>query len=178
MTISVDKRGNLPYYLPIGWYRHALKVVDKYPNDKLWLGHDNVAGEWPVAFHGTHAGAIKGIKEKGLLVTQTDVKREEAVENGGVEYDKPGLYVATHCTGGAHPRYTKTFDVKSSSDVTETYRVVFQCRVKPNAYTSHRSPVDKGHAWRFVDPEAIRPYGILVKNEATPDPHVEDVKEE
>ena len=175
---AIDKRGGLPYYLPIGWYRHALKVVDKYPDDKLWLGSNNVDGEWAVAFHGTTATAVKGIKEKGLLFTVVDAMRSEAVEKGGANYDKPGLYVATHCNGGAHPRYTTTFDVNSSPGATETYRIVFQCRVKPGAYTIHRTPVNKGHAWRFVDPEAVRPYGILVKSEKIPDPPVEDVQEE
>ncbi len=64
-----DRRGGLPYYLPIGWHRHALKVIDKFPDDKLWLGCSNVKGEWPVAFHGTHGRAVKGIREKGLLIT-------------------------------------------------------------------------------------------------------------
>ncbi|CAF4269069.1 unnamed protein product, partial [Rotaria sordida] len=54
-----DKRGGFPYYLLIGWYPHTLKVVDKYPEDKLWLGSNNVDGEWSVAFHGTHEGAVK-----------------------------------------------------------------------------------------------------------------------
>ncbi len=177
MSNTVEQRGSLPYYFPIGWYRHALKVVDKFPDDKLWLGKDNVDGEWAVAFHGTKGIAVKGIKEKGLLITKFDAKREEAVEQRGTSFDKPGLYVATHCTGGAHPQYTAPFDIQQSPDVVEKFRVVFQCRVKPGAYTTHRSPVVKGHAWRFVDTDAIRPYGILVKSEETPDPIVEDVEE-
>jgi hypothetical protein len=175
---KVDSRGGLPYYLPIGWYRHALKVIDKYPDDKLWLGKTNAEGEWAVAFHGTHGGAVKGITEKGLLKTKVDAKRPEAVEKGGPDFDKPGLYVATHCTGGAHPQYTTTFEVNALSEKTEKFRVVFQCRVKPDAFTIHRGPVVKGKAWRFVDPNAIRPYGILVKNEEIPDPDVEDVEED
>ncbi|CAF1463483.1 unnamed protein product [Rotaria sp. Silwood1] len=169
-----DKRGGFPYYLPIGWYRHALKVVDKYPEDKLWLGSDNRDGEWPVAFHGTHGGAVKGIIEKGLLITKVDLMREEAVEQKGKYFDRPGLYVATHCTGGSHPTYTTPFTIRKSTDVTETFRVVFQCRVKPDAFTIHKGPVQEGYAWRFVDPDAIRPYGILIKNENTEEPSLED----
>jgi hypothetical protein len=104
--------------------------------------------------------------------------KEEAVEQGGLDFDKPGLYVATHCTGGAHPTYTEAFPVQSSPEKTDKFRVVFQCRVKPGAYTIHTTPVTKGEAWRFVDPAAIRPYGILVKNEETSDPDVEDVEED
>jgi hypothetical protein len=159
-----DRRGGLPYYLPIGWYRHALKVVDKFPNDQLWLGNSNVKGEWAFAFHGTKGGAVKGIREKGLLISEHDAMRSEAIRNAGSYVDKPGLYVATHCNGGAHPTYTKPFSVPSSQNKSETFRVVFQCRVKPGAYTTHTSPVSKGEAWRFVDPDAIRPYGILLKS--------------
>ena len=132
-----DERGGLPYYLPIGWYRHALKVVDKYPEDKLWLGSSNVEGEWAVAFHGTHGGAVKGIAEKGLLITKVDLMRQEAIEEKGKDFDRPGLYVATHCTGGAHPAYTKTFSINASPEKTDQFRVVFQCRVKPGAFTTH-----------------------------------------
>ncbi|CAF2072242.1 unnamed protein product [Rotaria magnacalcarata] len=164
-----DKRGGFPYYLPIGWYRHALKVVNKYPEDKLWLGSNNVDGEWPVAFHGTHGGAVKGIKEKGLLISNADAMKDDAVKDKGTYFDRPGLYVATHCTGGAHPSYTKPFTINTSSTMNEKFRVVFQCRVKPDAFTIHTKPVATGEAWRFVDPDAIRPYGILVKNEKTPD---------
>lgn len=168
-----DRRGGLPYFLPIGWYRHAINVIDKYPDDKLWIGSNNVDGEWAVAFHGTHGRAVKGIKEKGLLHTKIDAMKEEAVAEKGKDVDKPGLYVATHCTGGSHPAYTQKFTVESAPNESETFRVVFQCRVKPGAYTTHTLPVDKGAAWRFVDPEAIRPYGILVKNEKVPDVVVE-----
>ncbi|CAF4027981.1 unnamed protein product [Adineta steineri] len=169
-----DRRADLPYYLPIGWYRHALKVLDKYPDDKLWIGSNNTDGEFAVAYHGTHAGAVQGIKEKGLLITNFDAMRSEAVIQKGEEFDKPGLYVATHCTGGSHPAYTQPFTIQSSQNKSETFRVVFQCRVKPNEYTVHTSPVTRGQAWRFVDPNAIRPYGILVKNEAVPDIGLED----
>ncbi|CAF0922187.1 unnamed protein product [Rotaria sordida] len=170
-----DKRGGFPYYLPIGWYRHALKVVDKYPEDKLWLGSNNVDGEWLVAFHGTHEGAVKGIKEKGLLIINIDLMRNEAVEQKEKYFDRPGLYVAIHCTGGSHPAYTKPFTISKSPEITETFRVVFQCCVKPDAFTIHEGPVKKGHAWRFVDSDAIRPHGILIKNENTEESSLEDV---
>ena len=40
-----EMRGGRPYYFPQGWYRHALKVDDKYPNDHVWLGMNNSPGE-------------------------------------------------------------------------------------------------------------------------------------
>ena len=165
-----QRRGGYPYYLPIGWYRHGLRVIDKYPEDKLWLGDSNVDGEWAVAFHGTHGGAVKGIQEKGLLLIKRDAMRPEAVRQGGKEFDGPGVYVATHCTGGAHPQYTKPFQISPSSQTTETFRIVFQCRVKPKAFTIHTTPVSIGEAWRFVNPDDIRPYGILLKKDPPPTP--------
>ncbi|CAF4592589.1 unnamed protein product, partial [Rotaria sp. Silwood2] len=50
----VQRRGNRPYYLPVGWYRHALRVVDKYgASDQVWLGMCNEPNEWSVVYHGT-----------------------------------------------------------------------------------------------------------------------------
>ena len=169
----LDERGAHPYYLPIGWYRHALRVIDKYPHDQKWLGHANLSGEWPVAYHGTHEIAVKGIVQQGLLIgkskpggTTADVMRADSIEEKGQEFDRPGLYVATHCDGGAHPRYTHIFKIKGPEAMKKGYRVVFQCRVQPGAFSTHEGPVVKGHAWRFVDPEAIRPYGLLIKTES------------
>lgn len=161
-------RGGLPYFLPTGWFRHALKVVDKFPEDQLWLGSTNADGEWAVGFHGTHAKAVKGIKDEGLRKTSRDIMQSEAVAQKGEDYNKPGLYIATHCTGGAHPAYTKEFSVPSNTGENETFCVVFQCRVKPGQFTTHLPPVKVGQAWRFVDSDAIRPYGILVKKEEAP----------
>lgn len=96
-----------------------------------------------------------------------DAMRDEVVQQKGTDFDKPGLYVATYCNGGAHPAYTKPFTIPSTQNKRETFRIVFQCRVRPDAYTIHTTPVTTGEAWRFVDPDAIRPYGILVKNEET-----------
>ncbi|CAF1523373.1 unnamed protein product [Rotaria sordida] len=101
--------------------------------------------------------------------------RNEAVEQKEKYFDRPGLYVAIHCTGGSHPAYTKPFTISKSPEITETFRVVFQCCVKPDAFTIHEGPVKKGHAWRFVDSDAIRPYGILIKNENTEESSLEDV---
>lgn len=58
-----DTRGSLPYYLPIGWYRHALKVLGKYSDGNTWLNCDKIDGEWVVAFHGTKIESVKGITQ-------------------------------------------------------------------------------------------------------------------
>ncbi|CAF3077455.1 unnamed protein product [Rotaria socialis] len=163
-----DRRGGYPYYLPLGWYRHALKVADKYPNDTRWLGCENIEGEWPVAFHGTKDHAALGIVEKGLqpMYTTTDRMLPEAIQQKGPAMDKRGIYVATHCDGGA-ASYATPFSVESSRQKKETFRLVFQCRVRPDSFTIHSLPVDQGQAWRAVDADDIRPYGILIKTEKT-----------
>ena len=160
------KRGSRPYYLPLSWYRFGLNVQNKYKDDELWLGCNNVEGEWPVAFHGTHADAVSGIVQQGLLANavQTDAMLKEAIEQQGEKVNRPGLYVATHCNGGSDI-YTEPFVVKSVSGQNEVFRIVFQCRVQPGKFTTHKSPVSVGEAWRIVDPTAIRPYGILLKKD-------------
>lgn len=160
-----NKRGGYPYYLPLGWYRHAIDVSKKYPTDDPWLGYENLPGEWPVAFHGTHAEVVSNIKKDGLLIDKVkhDSMREEAVQRMGPKVDKPGLYLSTRCKGGAHPWYTKTFCVNVSEGKIERFRVVFQCRVKPGAFTTHICPITGSETWRVVDSNAVRPYGILVR---------------
>ena len=46
-----EYRGNKPYDPPLGWIGIELKVLDKY-DDNIWIGMDNVDGEWCVAYHG------------------------------------------------------------------------------------------------------------------------------
>ncbi|CAF3112685.1 unnamed protein product [Rotaria sp. Silwood2] len=166
-VVEEDTRGGYPYYLPIGWYRHALRVLDKYEKDPTWIGSTNAKGEWAVAYHGTNANAVTGIVKHGLLISaiKRDVMRDEAIEQGGEDADRPGVYVATHCEGGAYPQYTLPFTVSVSSSKSERFSLVFQCRVKPEKFTIHETPVNTGKAWRFVDSSSVRPYGILLKKE-------------
>ncbi|CAF1452567.1 unnamed protein product [Adineta ricciae] len=149
--LDKDTRGGCPYFLPIGWFRHGLNVSTKYGHDQTWIGHVNAPEEWPVAFHGTCKEAVTGIVANEVLLN---------------EVDQAGLYVATHCHGGAD-LYTTPFTVTTSADRSEQFRIVFQCRVEPRKFTTHTSPVNEGEAWRFVDPNAIRPYGILLKKDCS-----------
>ncbi|CAF1113733.1 unnamed protein product [Rotaria sordida] len=174
-----ETRGCYPYHFPLGWYRHALKVLNKYGEDNTWIGRVDAEGEWPVAFHGTRSGAVSGIVEYGLLpsVIKTDAMKEEAIEAIGEEANRPGFYVATHCEGGSS-LYTAPFTVTTFPHKSEEFRIVFQCRVQPGKFTTHKSPVTVGEAWRIVDPSAIRPYGILLKKEGSTKGKVEDATEE
>jgi hypothetical protein len=165
-TPSELQRGGHTYHLPRGWYRHALRVLHKYENDSKWLGQSNTKGEWAVAYHGTKSWAVSSIVQQGLMTgaVKVDAMRSEAIQQMGEEANHPGLYVATHCDGGA-VIYTEPFTVTPFPDKTESFRIVFQCRVKPEKFTVHKSPVIEGNAWRYVDASSIRPYGILLKKE-------------
>ncbi|CAF0832358.1 unnamed protein product [Adineta ricciae] len=115
-----------PYYLSLDWYRHGLDVSDKYESD-------NAESKYPVAFHGTHSGAVSGITQN-----------------------------ATRCKGGSCPQYTVPFAV-TTDDKTGKYCIVYQCRVRPKSYSIHPSCVKEGYTWRTVDTNAIRSYGLLLK---------------
>jgi hypothetical protein len=99
---------------------------------------------------------------------------DEAIAQKGDAVNRPGLYVATQCNGGSHPYYTEKFEVPKPSGDSESFQVVFQCRVRPGSYTTHTAPVKIGEAWRVVDPEAVRPYGILLKNTSIKVPFEEE----
>lgn len=160
---KTETRGGYPYHFPKGWYRHALKVDNKYKTHPLWLGMTNSKGEWAAAFHGTNAGAAKGIKEHGLLheFVTSDVMKDDAERQYPSIPKVKGLYVATHCEAAAS--YSRTFDVPNPKGEKITYKVVFQCRVRPGKFTEHQRPVSVGYAWRVFDERAIRPYGLLLK---------------
>ncbi|CAF1426154.1 unnamed protein product, partial [Rotaria sordida] len=97
-------RGDLPYYLPIGWFCHAIKVNNKYKDGSAWLGSSNGPGEWPVAFHGTKSTAVKGITEQGLLVSSVkkDYMIYEAIIQKGEEIKNINVHIS-------HLEYLMTF---------------------------------------------------------------------
>ena len=159
-------RGGHPYNVPRGWYRQALNISNKYEDEEMrWLSHLNTDDVWPLAYHGTHADVASDVAKEGLSPDKVaaDDFREETVERAGLEKNKHGIYLNTHCDGGAHPRHTETFSVQVSRRKTERFRIVFQCRVRPGEFTVHQSPSTTGDIWRVVDPTAVRPYGILVR---------------
>ena len=159
-----EMRGGRPYFFPQGWYRHALNMQNKYPGDQVWLGMNNSPGEWCVAYHGTKAGVVKNIIQGGLQqkFVVADVCKADAHAQRPSIPDVPGLYVATHCEGGAS-LYTEQFQVKDSSGAMKTYEIAFQCRVENDKFTEHSTPVNVGLALRVFDEQAIRPYGLLLK---------------
>ncbi|CAM2729971.1 unnamed protein product [Rotaria socialis] len=169
----VQQRGNRPYYRPIGWFRHALRVINKDNKNTVWLGMNNGPDEWCVAYHGTKYRNVRLILDEGLRgAMYNDGWKQVATNEVGEKANVMGTYLGTHCNKGSdNDRYAERFTVKmqSGSAVTEEhYRVVFQCRVKPKSFTEHKDP----HRESFEDPlfkelrvyesDAIRLYGILL----------------
>ena len=126
---------------------------------------NNSPGEWCAAYHGTKPGVVRSIIDGGLkhqFVTADACKSEAKVQRPSIP-DVKGLYVATHCEGGASIYTGEGFKIKASSGAVKNYKVAFQCRVQNDKFTEHKGPVKVGLALRVFDEKAIRPYGILLK---------------
>ncbi|KAL0190463.1 hypothetical protein M9458_013161 [Cirrhinus mrigala] len=154
---SICMRGNEPYKRPCGWYRIALKVLDKYPDGNAWLGVDGwrshtVAGEWPVSYHGTSIEGATGI-------VRSHYKAGPREQYGRGIYSTSDIDLASG--------YSKIFTSKKNG---RRYRVLMQNRINP----AMRKMCDR--QWLIEIPEgtsparekeiverSIRPYGILLK---------------
>ena len=137
-------RGGEVYHRPYGWYRFALKVLNKY-EDNTWLGDKgprtaSTPGEWPVSYHGTSKEGAEGIATEGY-----DINRGKRFLYGRGIYSSPDLYFIE--------RYATKF-----SENGKQYKVVFQNRVNPDKL--RKAFRDK---YWIADDSDIRPYGILVK---------------
>ncbi|XP_073726855.1 uncharacterized protein [Misgurnus anguillicaudatus] len=156
---SVCWRGNEAYKRPCGWYRVALKVVNKYPDGNTWLGPDgwrshSVDGEWPVSYHGTTIEGAKGIV------------RSHYTAGSGQQYGR-GIY-STYDLSQASG-YSREFTSKTNG---KRYRVIMQNRINPKM----RKVCKRQDYWLIEVPagtspakekeiveKSIRPYGILLK---------------
>lgn len=156
---SICMRGNEPYKRPCGWYRIALKVLNKYPDGNDWLGTNgwrsySVAGEWPVSYHGTSVEGATGIVKKHYKA-------------GPRQLYGRGIY-STYDINQASG-YSKEFTSKKTG---KRYRVLMQNRINPVM----RKVCDRQDYWLIEVPEgtsaaketeivekSIRPYGILLK---------------
>lgn len=151
-------RGDEPYHRPLGWYRMAVKVLDKYP-DRNWLGptgwrSESAPGEWPVSFHGTSEDGAKGI-----ISFHYEAGKRKLYGRG--IYSTPVLDIASS--------FSTTFKSKKNE---KSYRVVMQNRINPkerekckkNEYWLVRVPenTSKEEEKRIVE-RSIRPYGILIQ---------------
>ena len=141
---KVYKRGGEVYKRPYGWYRFAIKVLNKY-GDNIWLGGggirtESTAGEWPVSYHGTTGGGAEGITKTGY-----DEKYSKRQKYGKGIYSTPHLSIAES--------YATQFRKDGKN-----YKIVLQNRVNPAKFCK----ANEDKYW-IVDDSNIRPYGILVK---------------
>ncbi|XP_017571245.1 uncharacterized protein LOC108438151 [Pygocentrus nattereri] len=157
---SKCSRGKESYTRPWGWYRFALKVLDKYPDGNTWLGPDgwrseSAPGEWPVSFQGT---SIEGAK----AITETHYRAGPSEAYGRGIYSTPDISIAEDYA------MSKKFTSKNG----KTYKVIMQNRINP----MKRVITKKKDYWLIPLPEgtspekekeiverSIRPYGILIK---------------
>ena len=172
----VQTRGNRPYYLPVGWYRHALQVVDKYDaSNQVWLGMCNGPNEWSVAYHGTKHWFTRSIVEQGLRPGRRDAYKQEAIRMVGERANAPAIYLASHCENGSD-EYAHPFAVPSSGDgQPEDYKLTFQCRLKPDTFTEHQQSADVKYL-RVYDRDGVRPYGILIEKVSPDGPNETDTQ--
>ncbi|KAL1273247.1 hypothetical protein QQF64_029109 [Cirrhinus molitorella] len=154
---SICMRGNEQYKRPCGWYRIALKVLNKYPDGNAWLGTDgwrshSVAGEWPVSYHGTSIEGATGIVKSHYRA-------------GPREQFGRGIYSTNDIDHASS--YSKIFTSKKNG---KRYRVLMQNRINPvmrkmcNKHWLIEIPEGTSPAREkeIVD-RSIRPYGILLK---------------
>ena len=158
----VSYRGCIEYYPPYNYMGFGLKVLDTYDyGDNTWIGHENIPGEFAVAYHGIRSdiGAVNQILNSYL----------KAGEHQAYENHEDGLRPGRRCGRGVYvtPRieiaehYTKLF---YAEELNRSFRIVFQCRVNPKKI---RQPRTKPEYWILNgNGQEIRPYRLLVKQES------------
>ena len=151
---TVFYRGGERYYRPYGWKRCALKVLNRYSNNK-WLGDaghrvGSCDGEWPVSYHGTGVNVSGSIAQEGYNLS----KGKRFLYGKGI-YSTPSIEVAA--------KYAHRFYHKG-----KPYRIVFQNRVS----TTDLKVIDidttgKGEYWVQPHEDLVRPYGICMQADSS-----------
>ncbi len=139
-------RGSERYTRPCKWYRKALRVPNKFENDK-WFGTGKDA--WPVAYHGTDAANIKSIVRNGLRAGGSN---GVPVVNGSAH--GRGICLSPNPLKASLEKYSRIFDVDGSR-----HQVMFQVRVRPSAIKRTMDPF----VWICDNPQDVRAYGILIR---------------
>ena len=162
-----EKRGKRSYSPPLGWIGIGLKVLDKYENN-IWIGMDNIDGEWCVAYHGVGNGYPSDEVKKVLgLIYHGGLKagKGQLHENCPDHYHK-GKKVGKGVYCSPKIKTAQKFSGKCNINGKEYY-TVFMLRVKPSKrrYCSHcDDSKDPYYYWVLNGtPDEIRPYRILFK---------------
>ena len=161
------KRGGEKYIPPLGWIGIGLKVIDKYENN-IWLGKNNIKGEYCVAYYGLNN--ILNKKEKIIEDLNSyilDIRNlySESIFNN--EDDKRSGFlgfIRKKCGKGVclfqDPKYAEcSAGIIKLNDI--EYKMLLMCRVNP---TKIRQPTQYDNFW-ILNPASneIRPYRILLK---------------
>ena len=156
-----EKRGNKPYYPPLGWIGIGLRVKGKYNNDS-WIGNNNNPGEWCVAYYGVGRGqSSHNVKNITGIICKTTFKPgpSQAYKDCDNIYN-PGKKVGIGVYCMSNPETAEQYAGISEING-KKYKTVLMVRVKPDAIRSCNCEPDN---WVVNGTtEEIRPYRILYK---------------
>ena len=153
-----QRRGGEMYMPPKGFSKIGLNMKKRYPNSSdKWLKKN----EWAIVYHGTRARPtyIQSIIRNGFMIRGG----KESATNG--ERFGEGVYCSPD------PEYAVRYARKHKLDSQhgDEFVIVFQCRVKPGEYIKEREYSkgdNEGAIWRVNDPRFIRPYAVLLSDDA------------
>ena len=153
-----EMRGNKPYYPPKGWIGIGLKVIDKY-EDNIWIGMDNIEGEWCVAYHGV--GRFKK-SEEVKKITGSIYKSKFRPGSGQAHQNEDDIFHPGKKVGKGVYCSPKIETAEEYSGISEIngikYKTVLMTRVKPDAIRQCECTRGNSEYW-VVDgtPDEIRP---------------------
>ncbi len=157
-------RGGYKYNRPYGWYRFALNI-QKY-GDTSWLGPNgirtfSVDNEWAVAYHGTKRG--KQLECVGQIA-------KEGFRIGPGKMHGTGIYTSPSWKMIA-TNFADTFVIDE-----KTYKFEFQTRVDPTQLRVITKAKNGADYWVSPNHDAVRPYGIIVKEVKKPSAPIPPVR--
>ena len=162
-----EKRGNIKYSPPLNWIGIGLKVLDKYENN-MWVGMENIEGEWCVAYHGVgYSVPSDDLKNKIRLIYFGGLK----AGSGQLHEDCPDYYHKGEKVGrGVYcsPKIKTAGEYAGQCEInSKKYYTVFMLRVKQSKIRHCNQCEDSkkpNYYWVLNGtPVEIRPYRILYK---------------
>ena len=152
-----EKRGDKPYYPPLGWIGFGLKVKNYYDNyDNSWLGNNNIPGEWCVAYHGVkYITIIKKIYMGGFRPSGFQAHKDcQDIHHPGKNVGVGVYFTSNPETAG---EYGGIYEFNGRK-----YKTILMVRIKPDTIRScNHNNNDILVANGTLD--EVRPYRILLK---------------
>ena len=158
-------RGGRKYHPPYNWIGIGLKVKDKFDKNEsnIWLGKENLEGEWPVAYHGIGKG---NVFKKVLNILYDNLKEGHGqlyniqlyVENNKEEFPNCGEGVYFSPNIEEAEKYSEKICLGWNK---LKFQFVIMARVNPEKI---RSPGGFPVIWILNgNDNEIRPYRLLIK---------------